>query len=207
MNALDVERRLNGEWQAFVENADADSRLAAAIVEARGSRTTRPMLWSELQDVRLAFAELHAALDEESKAKVLATTAWTVKDVVIHLASWASEFKRQIETAAARQPFDYVITFTPRVGPTDWNARELDRRRAMSLDAAFGELDAGTEGIQELALSLPDDVLFSVAELPQTPDGRPENRWRLPLANLMIMKCWHDHYHLARLREVLDLPE
>jgi len=207
MNAVDVERTLNGEWQALVENAHADPGLAPAIVEGRGSRTTRPMLWSELQDVRLAFAELQAALDEESKAEALATSAWTVRDVVVHLASWASEFTRQIETAAARQPFDYVITFTPRVGPTDWNARELERRRAMSLADAFGELDAGTERIQALALSLPDEVLFSVAELPQTPDGRLENRWRVPLANLMIMKCWHDHYHLARLREVLDLPQ
>ncbi|OLC51558.1 MAG: hypothetical protein AUH43_02375 [Acidobacteria bacterium 13_1_40CM_65_14] len=203
MNELDVERTLNDEWHTFVDTGQPNPDLAVTTVEARGNRITRPVLWAELEDVRLAFAELHAALDEESKADALATTLWSVKDVVAHLASWATEFKRQIETVAARATFDYLITFTPRVGPTEWNARELDRRRAMSLDDRFRELDAATVRIQELALSLPDDLLFTAAELPQTPDGRPESRWRTRLADLMLMKCWHDRYHLDRLQEVL----
>jgi len=203
MNELDVERTLNDEWHTFVDTGQPNPDLAVTTVEARGNRITRPVLWAELEDVRLAFAELHAALDEESKADALATTLWSVKDVVAHLASWATEFKRQIETVAARATFDYLITFTPRVGPTEWNARELDRRRAMSLDDRFRELDAATARIQELALSLPDDLLFTAAELPQTPDGRPESRWRTRLADLMLMKCWHDRYHLDRLQEVL----
>ena len=203
MNELDVERTLNDEWHTFVDTGQPNPDLAVTTVEARGNRITRPVLWAELEDVRLAFAELHAALDEESKADALATTLWSVKDVVAHLASWATEFKRQIETVAARAAFDYLITFTPRVGPTEWNARELDRRRAMSLDDRFRELDAATVRIQELALSLPDDLLFTAAELPQTPDGRPESRWRTRLADLMLMKCWHDRYHLDRLQEVL----
>jgi len=203
MNELDVERTLNDEWHTFVDTGQPNPDLAVTTVEARGNRITRPLLWAELEDVRLAFAELHAALDEESKVDAPATTLWTVKDVVAHLASWATEFKRQIETVAARATFDYLITFTPRVGPTEWNARELDRRRAMSLDDRFRELDAATARIQELALSLPDDLLFTAAELPQTPDGRPESRWRTRLADLMLMKCWHDRYHLDRLQEVL----
>ncbi len=203
MNELDVERTLNDEWHTFVDTGQPNPDLAVTTVEARGNRITRPLLWAELEDVRLAFAELHAALDEESKVDAPATTLWTVKDVVAHLASWATEFKRQIETVAARAMFDYLITFTPRVGPTEWNARELDRRRAMSLDDRFRELDAATARIQELALSLPDDLLFTAAELPQTPDGRPESRWRTRLADLMLMKCWHDRYHLDRLQEVL----
>jgi hypothetical protein len=203
MNELDVERTLNDAWHTFVDTGQPNPDLAVTTVEARGNRITRPVLWAELEDVRLAFAELHAALDEESKVDAPATTLWSVKDVVAHLASWATEFKRQIETVAARATFDYLITFTPRVGPTEWNARELDRRRAMSLDDRFRELDAATARIQELALSLPDDLLFTAAELPQTPDGRPESRWRTRLADLMLMKCWHDRYHLDRLQEVL----
>jgi hypothetical protein len=205
MNELDVERTLDDEWPAFVAAVRADAELAATTVEARGTRITRRVLWAELEDVRLAFAEVHAALDEESKADVLATTLWSLKDLVAHLASWATEFRRQIETAAAGRSFDYLITFTPRVGPTEWNARELDRRRAMSLDDRFRELDAATAQIQELALALPDDVLFMTAELPQTPDGLPEHRWRTRLADLMLMKCFHDRYHLDRIRDLLNL--
>jgi hypothetical protein len=48
-------------------------------------------------------------------------------------------------------------------------------------------------------------VLFGDAELPLTPDGRPESRWRTPPADLMLMKCRHDRYHLDRLREVLEV--
>ena len=205
MNELDVERTLNSEWQTFVEAGRPSPDLAITTVEARGNRITRPVLWAELEDVRLAFAERHAALEDESKADALATTHWSVKDLVAHLASWATEFARQIETVAARVPFDYLITFTPRVGPTEWNARELERRRAMSLDDRFRELDAATARIQDLALSLSDDLLFTAAELPQTPDGRPENRWRTRLADLMLMKCWHDRYHLDRVARILDI--
>jgi mycothiol maleylpyruvate isomerase-like protein len=207
MNHLDVERTLHGEWQMLVDDARPNPDLAATIAAARGGRLTRPLLWAELEDVRLAFAEAHAAIDDASKADALATTQWTVKDLVAHLASWATEFRRQIERVAAREPFDYLITFTPRVGPTEWNAREVGRRRSHSLDESFRELDSATERIQALALSLPDDVLFTPAELPQTPDGRAESRWRTPLADLMLMKCWHDRYHLARLREILDLSD
>ncbi len=207
MNELDVERTLNGEWEAFVGAARTNPGLGAATVEARGTRLTRRMLWAELEDVRLAFAEVHAALDEESKADVLATTHWSLKDLVAHLASWATEFRRQIETAAAGTAFDYVITFTPRVGPTEWNAREVERRRAMSLDDRFRELDTATARIQELALTLPDDALFMTAELPQTPDGRPEHRWKTRLADLMLMKCFHDRYHLNRLRQLLIIAD
>jgi len=207
MNQLDVERTLIDEWQAFVSAVRTDPDLAASTAQARGSRITRPIIWAELEDVRLAFAEVHAALDDESKSIALATTAWSVKDVVSHLASWATEFRRQIETVAAREPFDYLITFTPKVGPTEWNAREVGRRRSQSLDEAFRELDTATARVQELALSLPEDVLFTAAELPQTPDGRPESRWRTRLADLMLMKCWHDRYHLGRLRDLLGLPE
>jgi mycothiol maleylpyruvate isomerase-like protein len=205
MNELDVERTLTDEWQAFVAAARTNPPLGATTVEARGARITRPVLWAELEDVRLAFAEVHAALDDVSKADVLATTRWSVKDLVAHIASWAAEFRRQIETAAAGEAFDYLITFTPRVGPTEWNARELDRRRAMSLDDRFHEFDAETARIQELALALPDDVLFMTAELPQTPDGLPEHRWRTRLADLMLMKCFHDRYHLDRIRDLLGL--
>src|SRR2546425_3303240 len=94
MNELDVERTLNDEWHTFVDTGQPNPDLAVTTVEARGNRITRPVLWAELEDVRLAFAELHAALDEESKADALATTLWSVKDVVAHLASWATEFKR-----------------------------------------------------------------------------------------------------------------
>jgi Mycothiol maleylpyruvate isomerase N-terminal domain len=203
MKEPDVDRGLVAEWQALVAAGRPDRDLAVAILETHGSRITRPLLWAELEDVRLEFVDLRASIDEASKAERLATTLWTVKDVVGHVAAWATEFANQMETIAARKEFDYLITFTPRVGPTEWNDRALAPRAAMSLGERFDELDAATSHIQDLALSLPDDVLFSEALLPETPDGRPENRWRSRVADMMLMMCMHDRYHLERLREVL----
>jgi hypothetical protein len=203
MNELDVERGLAAEWQALVGAGRPDRDLAVTTVETRGTRITRPLLWAELEDVRLAFVELRAALDEPAKADKLATTRWTVKELIGHLASWATEFAHQMETIAAHGEFDYLITFTPRIGPTEWNDREVKRRAAMSLGERFDELDASTTRIQDLALSLPEDVLFSEAVLPQTPDGRAENRWRARVADMMLMMCMHDRYHLERLHDVL----
>lgn len=204
MNELDVERALVDEWQAFAGAGRPDGDLAVTIAEAHGSRITRPLLWAELEDVRLAFVDLRASIDEAAKAERLATTRWTVKDLVGHLASWATEFAGQIETIAAGREFDYLITFTPRVGPTEWNERALGQRAAMSLGERFDELDAATARIRDLALSLPDGVLFGEALLPQTPDGRPENRWRARIADMMLMMCMHDRYHLERLHDVLS---
>jgi len=202
MNELDVERALVEEWQAFADAAGADRDLAVTIVQTHGNRTTRPLLWAELEDIRLAFADLRASLDEPG-AGTLATTRWTVKDLVGHVASWATELQRQIETIAAHEEFDYLITFTPRVGPTEWNARELERRASMSLAERFRELDDATARTQELVLSLPDDVLFGDALLPQTADGRQETRWRTRLADFIVMACAHYRYHLHRIHDVL----
>jgi hypothetical protein len=202
MSELNVERTLVDDWQAFVGAARPDADLAVTIAETRGTRITRPLIWAELEDVRLAFAELRASLDEASKAETLATTRWTVKDLVGHLASWATEFVRQIETVASGREFDYLITF-PRVGPTEWNARELERRAAMSLEDRFREVDTATTRLQDLALSLSDEALFREGVLPQTPDGRPETRWRARPADMMLMKCMHDRYHLERLGDVV----
>jgi hypothetical protein len=204
MSELDVDRLLHDDWHAFVAWVSPDEAMAVTIVESRGDRTTRPMIWAELEEVRQTFADLRAAIaSDRSRAETLATTTWTVKDLIAHLASWAVEFRRQVETVARGDAFDYVIEFTPRIGPTAWNAREVARRRDQPIEASFDELDAATAGMQELALTLPHDVLFGMATVPQSNDGRPENRWRVRLADLMVMKCWHDRYHLERLEDVV----
>ena len=203
MADLDLERTLTIEWEAFVAAVQPDPRLATSIA-AGGPRISRSHIWAELEDVRLAIAELHHAASSEHAGR-LATSHWTIKDVVAHVASWAAEFRRQVETVANRNPFDYLITFTPKIGPTAWNAREVERRRERSLEECVEEFSEETARLQSLALALPDAVLFADAELPQTPDGRPENRWRTQLADLMLMKCRHDRYHLDRLREVLEV--
>jgi hypothetical protein len=206
VSEVDVDRALTEAWQTLVAGVRPDPDLPAAMAQSHGGRITRPVLWAELEDVRLAMAELRAAIDgDRADAGTLATTRWSVKDVVAHVASWAAEFREQIERVARREPFDYLITFTPQVGPTEWNEREVERRREFSLDAAFDEFARETARVQELALSLSDAVLFTPAELPLTPDGTAGHRWRRALADLMLMKCWHDRYHLDRLREIVGV--
>jgi hypothetical protein len=201
-----VERTLTDEWDLFVARGEPSRELPAALAASRGEAITRGVVWAELEDVRLAVAELHAALDDDdARAGLLATSRWSVRDVIGHLAAWAGEFRREIDAVARGDGFDYSITFAPRIGPTAWNEVERERRRDATLDALCREFDAETVRLQDLALSLPDDVLFAVAELPQTPDGATASRWRRRPADLMLMKCWHDRYHIGRLRQLLDL--
>jgi hypothetical protein len=202
MTDLDVERALLEEWDTFVASGRPDADLAVTLQEGR-SRISRPMILAELEEVLLGMADLRRALAVHGRADLPVTNEWTMKDVVAHLASWATEFRHEIDVVARHAAFDYLITFVPRVGPTAWNAREVERRRGRPLDDLFAEYTTETERLQDLALTLDDDVLYTPAELPQTSDGRAENRWRVPLADLMLMKCWHDRYHLERLHQLM----
>jgi len=208
MSELDVERALADEWLALVAAARPDAAPPPTPPDPRGGPLRRRAIWAELEDVRLTMAELHAALDDDpDRAGLRATTHWSVGDVAAHLASWAAEFRRQIETIARRDTFDYLITFTPRVGPTAWNERALASRRGRSVDAAFAEFERETSRLQDLALELPDETLFGVADLPMTPDGTAAGRWRQRVAEVMLVKCFHDRYHIDRLRDLVQLPE
>jgi hypothetical protein len=52
--------------------------------------------------------------------------AWTLQQLFAHLASWAREFRHQVETVVRGESFDYAIPFALSViGPTRWNEQQV----------------------------------------------------------------------------------
>jgi len=157
-------------------------------------------LFAELEDTRRHWLELREWQGLREHAESMVNAGWSYKDLLAHLASWAVEFHRQIVTAAEGREFDYEIPFQPKVGPTDWNAIEVARRREMSLDEIFDQFDAAFAASQELVLALPPAQLTATVRFPirMGPEPLVGN-----IPRIVAMKCWHNHYHFAQIRQRL----
>ena len=198
-----IERELTTEWADLL--ASPVSPAAEMLARATAPRVSKPMLSAALEEVLFRFGEL---LPEASlRASETITSLWTMKDLVAHMASWATEFVREVDIASRAEPFDYMIQFPMPVGPTAWNHREVERRGARSFDDCAREFAAGTLGLQQLALALPEDVLSRRTAFPLTPDGRAETRWQVRIADLVLMKTDHDLYHIGRIERWLRSGE
>ena len=123
------------------------------------------------------------------------------------MASWATEFVREVSIASRGEPFDYTIQFPMPVGPTVWNQREVEGRATRSFDDCAREFAAGTVRRQDLALVVSDDVLARRTAFPLTHDGRIETRWQVRIADLILMKTDHDLYHIGRIERWLRIGE
>jgi hypothetical protein len=203
MHSDAVLRQLEQDWRAAVASLPAGGRQSAEWL-----RTTPPpvpsspaALFAELEETRRAWQELREwnALREHAESKV--NPGWTYRELLAHLASWGVEFQRQMETAAAGRAFDYEIPFQPKVGPTEWNASEVAKRRGMSLDEIFDQFDAAFAVSQELVLTLRPEQLLATMRFPirMGPEPLVGN-----IPRIVAMKCWHNHYHFAQIRQRLS---
>ena len=148
-------------------------------------------LWSELRRQPLA-----------GLAERYVTSSWTLKDMLGHLATWAAEFRREVETVAAGGSFDYVIPFALNVmGPNEWNERAARAQRPLPLAEILDQFERETRRLQDLVLTLPAPALYGEAELPLAPSGDPAQLWRGSIAQIVMGKCAHDLHHLGRIRD------
>lgn len=157
-----------------------------------------PMLFAELEDVRLAWDELRHAPGIGADAGRLMTSQWTLRDLLSHVASWTCEFRLEADAIASGRKLDYEILFHPGVGPTEWNHARVAVRRGQSLDQIFAEIDSDTRRLQELVLSIPAVQLNARADFACVlgPERRPLFR---SLADLALGRCFHDRHHLSRI--------
>lgn len=165
--------------------------------------TTGPGLFAELEDVLALWRGLRkAGLSRHARRYVNA--GWTLKDLLAHLASWAGEFRRQVETIAEGREFDYAIPFALSViGPNQWNEEQVEARRSLSLTAILEQFEDETRRLQDLVLTLPREALLRPAILPLAPSGDPRSPVPGNIALVASAKCTHDRYHLAQIRRWL----
>jgi len=158
-------------------------------------------LYAQLEEMLALWGELRRQ-PLERHAERFVTAAWTLKDVLGHLATWATEFRREVETVASGGSFDYVIPFALNVmGPNEWNAREAQAQRPVPLAEILDQFERETRRLQDLVLTLPPPALYGEAELPLAPSGDPSQLWRGNIAQIVLGKCSHDLHHLGRIRD------
>ena len=204
-----IHEQLGTEWQELLAGLPservASSRWFLGPFRYGHTGMARPtVLFAELEDVRATWNELRASGHLEEFADRFITTAWTLKDLLAHLASWAVEIGRQVETAAAGQVSAYVIAFDVFAGgPDEWNETEVQKRRPRSLEALLDEFETETRRLQDLVLKLPEETLLAETESPLAPTGDPAGRWKTNIARIVAAKCGHDRLHMGRIQQLL----
>ncbi len=198
MPELILWRTLRREWEAV-------SRGPAPAFRRGGPPfpTTAAGLFAELEEVLLLWRELRGQ-PLRRRARRFISAAWTLQDLLAHLASWAAEFRREVETLAAGREIDYAIPFALSVvGPNEWNQVEVERRRHLTLAQVLDQFEDETRRLQDVLLTLSPAELHRPATLPAAPSGDPAARVRGSIALVVSGKCSHDRYHIAGIRRWL----
>ncbi|HET7292935.1 MAG TPA: maleylpyruvate isomerase N-terminal domain-containing protein [Vicinamibacteria bacterium] len=192
---------LTAEWAALEDRLARD--LPSWRPAAGPPLPVSPVaLFAQLEEVLDAFGSIKEAASRHAGRYV--TSAWTLKDLLGHLASWATEFRHEVQTVAGGAGFDYAIPFALNViGPNEWNARAAERQRPVPLPDILEQFERETRRLQELVLELPPPALYGEAEFPLAPSGDPRQRFRGSIAMIVLGKCVHDLYHLGNIRDFL----
>ena len=199
----EIGARLELEWRSLLAAISATERSPLDLSPDRRMAVSRVALLAELEEVREEWKSLQGVVDKEMGGR-FANAAWTLKDLLAHLASWAREFGGEIATVARNESFDYAIPFAMSIlGPNQWNEREVQARRERTLDEIFREFDEETARLQELVMEMEEPVLYQPTPFPLAPSGNQKERLTVPPAFLVSGKCLHDRYHFAQIRKLL----
>lgn len=198
-------KTLTAEWSALEDRLSDD--LPSWRPAAGPALPVSPIaLCAQLEEVLEAVAALRPRVARHARRYV--NSAWTLKDLLGHLASWAAEFRQQVETVARGGSFDYAIPFAMNViGPNEWNARAAQRQRTVPLHDLLDQFEGETRRLQDLVLELPPPALYGEAEFPLAPSGDPRQPFRGSIAMIVLGKCSHDLYHLGQIAAFLGRLE
>jgi hypothetical protein len=204
MAERDVLERLREEWRSLLDaQSIRPETTPLALPRERRMPLSRTALLALLEEVRAAWSDLRESVDEELAGRYV-NAGWTLKDLLAHLASWATEFRREVAAAARREELDYAIPFAMGVlGPTQWNEEQVAARRDQGLEAIFDEFARETAALEEIVLTIGDGELYAPALFPPAPSGDPAARFRGPAAFIISAKCLHDRHHIEQIRERL----
>ncbi len=199
--------QLQREWQELVATslpgrvAPIDRllpRLPARVPSAT-------ILFAELEEVRQEWNRLGPSPQVRQYCGRFITAAWTLKDLLGHLASWLAETRCEAEAVARGERFDYIIPYALSVvGPNQWNQVEVEKRRPLSLRVVQEEAGSEIARLQEMALTTPQDVVARITPLPLSPTGDPAALWKGSISQLILAQCMHQRLHLGRIERWLS---
>lgn len=198
----EFEEALEREWQTLLDVFEPGPS-PLALPASRRLPLGKIALFAQLEEVREEWQQLHSSL-RPGDAERYVNAAWTLKDLFAHAASWAKEFRHEVETVLRGGSFDYAIPYVMSViGPNEWNEDQVQARKTHSVEENFDELDAETRRLQELLLEMSEQDLYRPAAFPLAPSGDSAETWKVPSAVIIAGKCQHDRHHIAQLKERL----
>jgi len=201
-------QQLQQEWSELLTTSSAEQSLAAdwSFVRKRLGSATPDFLFAELEDVRLSWKNLLTPGSLAPYADRYVSPSWTVKDLMAHVASWSSELRRQVDTVAEGGTITRGIPYALSIiGPNEWNQVEVEKRRPLNLKRILQELETETRQMQEFVLDLPEQLLHDEKSFGLAPSGDPSALWRGTIAQVVLLKCGHDRYHMEQVRRLQSL--
>lgn len=201
----ELEETIANDWRALIDSVEtAPSPLSIlTLPESRRMPLSPIALFAQLEEVREEWQALRASV-RPGDAERYVNAAWTLKDLVAHVGSWAKEFRHEVETVFRGGSFDYAIPYVLTVvGPNQWNEEQVRARDSQTLADAFDEIDSETVRLQDLLLEMSERDLYSPATFPLAPSGDPSAKWQGPSAVIIAGKCEHDRHHIGQLRKRL----
>ncbi len=195
-----IEELLASEWDRFVENAPRPAASPLSLPPERRVPLRPVALFAQLEEVREGWRALTSDMSADELSRYI-TGAWTLKELLAHVASWAREFRHEVETVFRGGDLDYAIPFVMTVmGPNAWNEKEVQARHERSFEEVVPEFDEETARLQELLFEMSEQDLYGPSEFPLAPSGDPKARWKGPSAVIIYGKCAHDRHHLEQIR-------
>jgi len=196
MSEKQVQAALRKEWEELM----ARSRSTAFVT----GPPTPISLFAELEEVGQGWEKLRESELLPRVAGRSVNSGWTLRELLAHLASWAKEFRLEIETSLAGGSFDYAIPYAFSVmGPNAWNQKEVESRRPTALAEIFAELESETRRLQDVVVGASKEELLRSHLYPLAPSGSAEERWQGTPAQIVLAKCMHDRYHLGQIERFL----
>jgi hypothetical protein len=200
---VEIEELLASEWHRLVENAPPDGASPLSLPPERRVPLRPVALFAQLEEVREDWRTLTSDMSADELSRYI-NGAWTLKELLAHVASWAREFRHEVETVFRGGDFDYAIPFVMTVmGPNAWNEKEVQARHERSFEEIVQEFEKETRHLQELLFEMSEQDLYGLSEFPLAPSGDPKARWRGPSAVIIYGKCAHDRHHLEQIRTKL----
>jgi uncharacterized protein (TIGR03083 family) len=147
-----------------------------------------------LADLASARAELLSAIEGLSEQEMVrpgVVGEWSVKDTLAHIAAWDEEFRAVIHAFVTQEDPVFGYTISGKRGFAKWNARQVEKRRDLSVAQILAELEEARQELVELVQGLTEEQLNRQAVPP----------WRSPKTvrrNLQILDE-HDREHAGQI--------
>ena len=118
---------------------------------------------------------------------------WSVKDLLGHIAAW----EREIRLVAQKTAEEDAPRFDYQIDPSDewreWNAREVEKRRDLSLSDILEELAAEHEEFEEMVGGLSEEQLSRKAITPW--------EWQTTVEEVIRAQYQHERGHTKSILE------